>query len=198
MPLKHDANWKPPQAVRDRQSITRDWQPSGITLIEGVTVIEVKNVASNYGYLTEIFRKEWLTPDDAGVEQIFQSVLEPGAISAWHAHEVTTDRLFVSLGRMRIVLYDGRERSPTHGRLNEFRFGTVRPALVVVPPRVWHGVQNISTSIGVLLNAVNHAYEYERPDHYRLPLESDQIPYRFQGATQDALRAPLSDGPQKT
>ena len=57
------------------------------------------------------------------------------------AHERTTDRIFVTSGLVRIALYDGRVGSRTRGMINEFRFGTVRPALIVVPPQVWHGLR---------------------------------------------------------
>jgi dTDP-4-dehydrorhamnose 3,5-epimerase len=90
------------------------------------------------------------------------------------------DRLFVSQGLLRIVLYDGRADSPTYERINEFRFGAVRPALLTIPPGVWHGVQNISSSPAVLLNLVDEAYRYEDPDHWRLPKDTEKIPYRFE------------------
>ncbi len=175
-PTEHD--WKLNGMVQDEQSITRDWQMVNQELIDGVVVHEVKNVPTNYGHLTEIFRADWRL-DEFGVDQVFQSVLEPGGISAWHAHAVTTDRLFVNHGRMKIVLYDAREDSPTHGKINQFRFGTVRPAMVVVPPKVWHGVQNINSQPSMLINAVDHAYRYEQPDHYRVPMDTPLIPYSF-------------------
>jgi dTDP-4-dehydrorhamnose 3,5-epimerase len=121
------------------------------------------------------------------VDQVFQSILEPGGISGWHAHAVTTDRLFVGAGRMRIVLYDSRKSSPTFGMLNEFRAGTARPALIVIPPQVWHAVENVSSVPALLINAVDQAYRYESPDHYRLPLETEQIPYRFRQEKGGAL-----------
>jgi glycosyltransferase involved in cell wall biosynthesis len=31
----------------------------------------------------------------------------------------------------------------------------------------------------VLLNLVDNAYRYEDPDHWRLPPDSPQVPYRF-------------------
>jgi dTDP-4-dehydrorhamnose 3,5-epimerase len=106
-------------------------------------------------------------------------VLEPGAISAWHAHAHTTDRLFVSHGLMRIILYDARIGSPTHGVLNQMRFGTIRPALVCVPPQIWHGVQNVSSGAAILLNIVDVAYSYSDPDHWRVPEDCSDIPFRF-------------------
>jgi len=170
--------WLLEGATRDRQTITARWTPSNLRLIDGVVIHEVMNVPKHGGYLTEIFRSEW-AGTNAVVDQVFQNVLDPGSISAWHAHEDTTDRLFVSHGSMRIVLYDARNGSPTHGTVNELLFGTVRPALVIVPPHVWHGVQNAASTPGLLLNLVDRAYDYEHPDHWRLPADTTQIPYTW-------------------
>jgi dTDP-4-dehydrorhamnose 3,5-epimerase len=63
--------------------------------------------------------------------------------------------------------------------INHFRFGAMRPALVVVPPKVWHGVQNIGPSAALLINAVDKAYQYEGPDHWRLPADSADVPFKF-------------------
>lgn len=180
----HD--WELAGMRQDVQGITRDWQFVNQPLIHGVCVKQIDNVMTGYGTLTEIYRRDWELDKD-GVDQVFQSVLEPGAISGWHAHAVTTDRLFIGLGRMRIVLYDSRKHSPTFGLVNEFRAGSTRPSLVVIPPQVWHAVENITGTPTLLINAVNKAYRYESPDHFRLPLETDQIPYRFQQKQGDAL-----------
>jgi dTDP-4-dehydrorhamnose 3,5-epimerase len=183
---KNPEDWTLPGMAKDKQSVTRDWQAFDQTLIDGVTVTEIKNVVTGRGYLTEIYRSEWKL-EPAAVAQVFQTVLERGAISAWHAHAKTTDRLFVSTGRILIVLYDARQGSSTHGRLNQFRFGSVRPALVTVPAGIWHGVQNIANEQSVLLNLVSECYSYENPDHYRLPLNSGEIPFQFQAHAPDAL-----------
>ena len=178
---------------RDTQSITRDWQFVNQRVIDGVQLKQVGVVMTGYGVLTEVYRKDWML-DGGGVDQVFQSCLEPGAISGWHAHAETTDRLFVATGRMRIVLYDSRRASPTFKLLNEFRAGEGRPTLVVIPPRVWHAVENIGSAPALLINAVDQAYRYEAPDHYRLPLDTDQIPYRFRHARGAALAGVPSRG----
>jgi dTDP-4-dehydrorhamnose 3,5-epimerase len=164
-------------AVKDRQSITSDWVPQQ-ALIQGVRVKEIKNVVNEQTVLTEIFRRDWEL--DAGpLEQVFQIRLTPGKISAWHAHQWTTDRFFISQGLIKIVLYDARQASDTHGQINELRFGTVRPALIIVPPGIWHGVQNLADEPSFLLNLVDCAYDYEDPDHWRLPWNTPVIPYSF-------------------
>jgi dTDP-4-dehydrorhamnose 3,5-epimerase len=179
--VKRSGDWQHARSVRDRQSVTSDWQRVDAGLIDGVALFEMKNVLGHHGHLTEIYRSDWKL-DDAGVEQVFQTFFEPGGVSAWHAHELTRDRLFVAVGTMRIVLYDARSDSPSHGRVNELRLGALRPGLVSIPPKVWHGVENLSNGSAVLLNLVDRAYRYERPDHFRLPADSDQIPYRLANA----------------
>jgi dTDP-4-dehydrorhamnose 3,5-epimerase len=170
--------WLLPGATRDRQTITAEWNPANLTLIDGVRLREVRNVPKANGHLTEIYRRDWAL-DDAPVDQIFQVVLVPGGISAWHAHGETIDRLFVIEGTARVVLYDAREGSPTRGLVNEFKLSALRPALVVIPPRVWHGVQNIGHEYARMLNVVDRAYDYSEPDHWRVPEDCPGIPYAF-------------------
>lgn len=167
-----------PGASKDNQSITADWlKLQG--LIDGVQVREVKNVCKRQGgVLTELFRNDWGL-DEGSVDQIFQNILQPGEYSGWHVHQFTTDRIFVNWGRMRIGLYDARTGSPSFGRANEFIFGTDRPALVIVPPGVWHAVHNNTGANAALINIVDKAYQYEAPDHWRLPIDTPEIPYKF-------------------
>lgn len=166
------------QAIKDKQTTNSEWEFLGQKLIDGVQIKEVKNMPKDNGYLTEIFRTAW-NLDELRLNHVFQVVINPGCISAWHAHKVATDRLFVNIGMMRIALYDGRESSPTNGVVNEFKFGSVRPALLIVPPEVWHGVQNIASSQSAILNLCDHAYSYEDPDHWRLPHDAADIPFSF-------------------
>ena len=164
-------------ASKREQSVTKDWDLLH-ELIDGVEFKEVRHVPKAGGYVTEVFRRDWGLGHGV-VDQVFQVTMEPNQISAWHTHRSTTDRIFVSHGMLKVVLYDGREGSPTQGRVNEFRCGTVRPALIVIPPQVWHGVQNDSPQQASLLNVVDKAYRYDDPDHWALPWDTDLIPHRF-------------------
>lgn len=171
-------DWQLPGARKDPQTVTSDWQLLRDRLIDGVIVHEAKNVIGGTGRVTELWRSDWAL-DRLGVDQVFQNVLAPGHVSAWHAHETGTDRLTVTAGQLTIVLYDGRTAAPTHGRVNEFHISAMRPTLLVVPPMIWHGVKNASGEPATLLNLTDHAYTYEDPDHWRLPADTDQIPHRF-------------------
>jgi dTDP-4-dehydrorhamnose 3,5-epimerase len=162
--------------VKDRQTVTADWLPIDQPAIEGVTVKEIRSVPASTGALTEIWRSEWGL-DTLPIDQVFQRTIDPGGVTGWHAHALTTDRLFCAFGRIRLSLYDGRKSSPTYGALWHRVFGQERPLLVIVPPGVWHGVAGLGSLPSLLLNLVDRAYSYESPDHWRLPADSPLIPY---------------------
>jgi len=162
----------------DRQTVTSDWLAIDPPAIDGVKIKEIRPVATSNGYLTEVFRDEWGL-DGLPVGQVFQRTMYPGAVTGWHAHTRTLDRLFCSVGSVRISLYDGRKASPTFGALWHKIVGPLRPSLVIIPPGVWHGVVSLGPETALLLNLVDKAYAYDAPDHRRLPPDTEHIPYRL-------------------
>jgi dTDP-4-dehydrorhamnose 3,5-epimerase len=160
--------------IRDTSTIDAQGRLPEAALIQGVGVRELANVLMENGSLTEIFRDDWQPGTVA--RHVFQRLLPPGKVSAWHAHAATMDRLFCGYGTVRITLYDGRAESPTHGRANIFRTGRERPQLITVPPGVWHAVVNIGATDALLINAASRPYDHAQPDHWRLAPESGEIP----------------------
>lgn len=173
-------------AQKDSQQVTENWDRL-IRTIEGVSVREVRHVPRDHGVITEIFRPEW-DPSGLPVVHIYQSRLFPGALGAWSCHARTTDRLFVNQGHLKIVMYDAREDSKTKGRLMEMHAGDMRPCLLVMPPGVWHGLQNLGNADALVLNCPTEAYNYSDPDHYRLPYDSPEIPYKWNISEANRLR----------
>ena len=166
-------------AKKDGQQVTEAWQKIQMP-IDGVAVREVLHVPRDHGVITELYRPEW-DPSGLPVVQAYQSRLFPGAIGAWSCHAKSIDRLFVNSGLLKIVLYDGRESSPTAGAINEFYAGEARPTFLVIPTGVWHGLQNIGPSDALVVNSPTFAYAYHDPDHFRLPLDAPEIPYTWTG-----------------
>lgn len=164
-------------AKKDEQTATSDGTIVR-ELLEGVALKETQNIVTRNGITTELYRPEWKL-DAYGIEHMIHVNLRPRVVSAWHMHEKQTDRIFTVSGYLRIVLYDGRESSPTFQRLNVFNLSRYRPSIVSIPPGVWHGIQNLDNSEGSFVNYFNRAYCYENPDEWRLPADTKEIPYTF-------------------
>lgn len=174
-------------ARKDGPQVTSEWnklQPA----IDGVVMREVLHVPRDHGVITEMYRPEW-DPTGLPIVHIYQSRLFPGAIGAWSCHAKTVDRLFVNQGHLKLVLYDGREESPTHGRVMELHVGDARPAFLILPIGIWHGLQNLGSTDALLLNFPSRPYDYDDPDHYRLPYDSPEIPYAWVPNTGARLRS---------
>jgi dTDP-4-dehydrorhamnose 3,5-epimerase len=163
--------------IKDDPHVTPEWQVlrDGIA---GVKLREVKNLVTRNGVTTELFRTDWGIGEGT-VEQIIHVTLRPGALSAWHMHRRKTDHVFAVSGTVKVVLYDGREGSPTSGRVEVFHLTPLRPTLLVVPPEVWHGLQNVEAASSSFINIFDQSYDYEDPDEWRLPPDTEEIPYRF-------------------
>jgi dTDP-4-dehydrorhamnose 3,5-epimerase len=174
-------------AQKDGQLVTGEWQKV-LSGIDGVFAREVLHVPRDHGVITEMYRADW-DPTGLPVVHIYQSRLFPGAIGAWSCHMKSVDRLFVNQGHLKVVLFDGREESPTIGEIRELHVGDARPTFLVLPTGIWHGLQNLGSSDALVLNYPTHAYDYEDPDHWRLPFDTDEIPYKWGLTGASRLRA---------
>jgi dTDP-4-dehydrorhamnose 3,5-epimerase len=153
-----------------------------VDLIDGVRFRMTRPVPHEDGHLIEILKSTW---DIAGepIVQVQATTTFPGRIRAWGLHRRNVDRLFVAAGLLKIVCYDGREGSPTLGRVNEFSVSDRNPGLLRIPPNIYHGWKNIGITEAIVINLPTTTYDYEDPDSFDFPWDSqaarDLIPYRW-------------------
>ena len=105
-----------------------------------------------------------LRSDDEHFErfgEIYFSVVNPGAIKAWHFHRKMTLNYACVFGMIKLVLHDKRSGSPTKYDTQEIFIGNNNYSLVIVPPMVWNGFKGISTSPSIVANC---ATELHHPD----------------------------------
>ena len=91
-------------------------------------------------------------------------------------HDRKTDHLFVVAGHLQAVLYDDRDGSPTRGKLDVLHLSPMRPTLLVIPPHVWHGLQNLEATTSTFVNYFDEQYAYDNPDDWRLPADTERSP----------------------
>jgi dTDP-4-dehydrorhamnose 3,5-epimerase len=147
-------------------------------LIDGVQRTEVRHIPTRHGATTEIWRRDWATgmPE---VAQVITITLEPGTVSEWNLHRSRRDGVFVIAGQLRLALYDAREASPTVGNVDVLDLSYVRPTFVLIPPDVWHAFQVVGTKPASWVNCFDVSYDHDAPDDWRLPPDTNEIPYRF-------------------
>ena len=151
-------------------------------LIDGVRFRPVRPVPHEDGTVAEVARASWEELDDP-VVQVHVTTTFAGRTRAWGLHQASTDRLFVVKGLVSIVVYDGRDTSPTCGLVNEFRVSERNPGLLVIPSNLYHGWKNIGIDEAFIINMPSVEYAHDRPDALDLPYDSSNaielVPFRW-------------------
>jgi dTDP-4-dehydrorhamnose 3,5-epimerase len=147
------------------------------TIISGVETKTLKHRQDERGYLMEMLRG-----DDPLFEKFGQSYVSlnyPGVVRAWHFHKKQTDFFVAVKGEVKVVLFDPRDDSPTRGQVNEFFLGENNPILLKIPIGVMHGYKTIGVEPSLLVNFPTMPYDANDPDEYRLPYNTEEIPYNW-------------------
>jgi dTDP-4-dehydrorhamnose 3,5-epimerase len=145
--------------------------------IDGVSTKNLIVRPDERGRLFEILRAD--DPIFKKFGQVYITTASPGIVKAWHYHKLQTDYFCCIMGQARLVLFDPRPGSPTHGALREFILGPDNLQLVMIPPRVYHGFQCISEAEAVMINIPSEPYNSHKPDEYRLDPFSSEVPYSW-------------------
>src|ERR1700760_4642695 len=111
-------------------------------MIEGVQVIPLRRIPEERGTISHMLR--CTDPHFQQFGEIYFSSVYPGAIKGWHLHEDRSLNYCCISGRIKLVIYDCREDSPTHGELMEIFLGPDNYSLVIIPPKVWNGFKGLS------------------------------------------------------
>lgn len=165
-------------ATRDRQTVTPDGERLD-QLPQGVTFRDVPTHIDDRGSVCEIYDSRWTWHPDPLVF-VYAFTIRPGKIKGWALHKKHEDRYFIMNGELEVVLYDARPESSTHGLVAKVYLSHTRRRLMNIPAGVWHAQRNIGRDDVLVINSPTIPYDHANPDKYRLPLDTDEIPYSFE------------------
>lgn len=169
------------EPVRERQTVTAEGEridalPTGVSFREAPTHIDER------GMVCELFDARWDWHPDPLVFS-YVCTIRPGVIKGWGLHKEHDDRYFTLFGELEVVLYDERPESPTCGLVAQLVLSEFRRGLLNIPAGVWHASRNIGDKDVVIVNFPTTPYDHANPDKFRLPLDTDRIPYTFESPT---------------
>ena len=165
------------EPIRDKQTVASSGE-SLQTLPLGVTFHEVKTHVDDRGTVFELFDPRWKWHPEPLVF-VYTFTIRPGLIKGWGVHKDHEDRYFIQFGELEVVLYDDRLDSPTKGLVSKVYLSEYNRRLMNIPAGIWHADNNIGSKDAVIINFPTIQYDHTNPDKYRLPLDTDQIPYKF-------------------
>ena len=143
--------------------------------IDGVKVIRLRKIPDERGTIFHMLRSSDEHFTKFG--EIYFSKIYKDAIKGWHIHKQITLNYCVVDGMIKLVLYDGREDSPTKGNLTELFIGDDNYVLVIIPPGIANGHKGI-TETALLANAPDVPHDkLDKDEMIRIDPYDNDIPY---------------------
>lgn len=142
-------------------------------MIDGVVIVPLKQIPDERGKVMHMLRRN--DPHFREFGEVYFSVVFPGAIKGWHLHRRMVINYAVPHGRIKLVLFDDREDSPTRGELQEIFLGQDNYSLVSVPIGVWNGFKGYGPGEAIVCNCATIVHD---PDEIvRMDPFDPRIPY---------------------
>ena len=144
-------------------------------MIDGVNIVPLRQIVDERGKIMHMMKST--DAHFAQFGEIYFSCCWPGVIKAWHIHKTMTVNNAVLSGHAKLVMYDLREGSPTHGVVQEVFFGEDNYVLIQIPPGIANGYKAYGDKMAIMANCATHPHDPEEMD--RLPFDTDAIPYNW-------------------
>lgn len=158
-------------------------------LIDGVKINELLLFKDPRGTVARMMRND--DPFFKQFGEIYFSVVESGAVKAWHLHKSMTLNYACIYGRIKLAIYDPRPHSPTFGMINTLPLegypSFEHYNLVTIPPEVWNGFRSLDLITDGSAIVANCATEPHDPDEIvrkapdELAIEYDWGAYKVAG-----------------
>jgi dTDP-4-dehydrorhamnose 3,5-epimerase len=145
-------------------------------MIHGVQIVPLRQILDERGKVMHMLRAD--APHFHQFGEMYFSSVHPGAVKAWHIHKKMVLNYAVPVGKIKFVLFDDREDSPTRGEVQQIFLGPENYNLVVVPPMVWNGFKGVGTETALVANCASIPHD---PDEIeRLDPVNNLIPYDWE------------------
>ena len=144
--------------------------------IDGVLVTDLRQIIDERGAVLHHMRRD--APEFTTFGECYFSEMVPGAVKAWKRHREQTQHLAVPIGRVRFVIYDDRESSPTQDKIQIVELG--RPNdynRLRIPRGLWYGFTCLNDQAALVANCVD--LPHDPADTELRPEDDSRIPYRW-------------------
>ncbi len=135
--------------------------------IQGVVITPLSIVPGEDGQVMHMLRSDAAHFRRFG--EIYFSCIYPRVVKGWKLHSASWSNMAVPTGRIKFVLHDTREASPTKGAFQEILLGDNRYALLTIPPGVAYAWKNLLPTVALVANCATEAWS---------PNEAKNIPIK--------------------
>jgi dTDP-4-dehydrorhamnose 3,5-epimerase len=141
--------------------------------ISGVEIIKKKVITDDRGKILHMLKANDKEFKKFG--EIYFSYVYPKKIKAWHIHKKMTLNYVAAFGKIKLVLYDDREKSSTLGKTQEIFLSNENHYMVIIPPLIWNGFTSADDNLAILANCSD--IPHDKSEISRLDFNDPKFPY---------------------
>ena len=142
-------------------------------VIHDVRVIPLRRIPDERGTIYHMLKST--DPHFSKFGEVYFSTVYPGVVKGWHRHQNMTLHYACIHGRVKLVIYDERDGSPTKGNLMELFLGPDNYSLVVIPPELWNGFKGMVAEQAIIADLID--IPHDQADSTRIDPHDNHIPY---------------------
>ncbi len=125
-------------------------------------LINLKKIKNSKGNLQLI--KKSKKDDIKKIEEIYSLWINKKKIKGWNYHKKMTVSLVILVGKVKIVIYDSK-----FDIFDKFIINESKPQMLVIPPKKYFGIKNLSIKKSLLLNLAD--LKHSKSEYIKIPLK---------------------------
>lgn len=128
-------------------------------MISGVKLTQLKVIKDSRGKVMHMLRNDSSTFKSFG--EIYFSTVFPNIVKGWHLHKESDLNYVCVHGKVKLVLFDKREKSESYNKIQEIVLSPDNYFLVTIPPNIWNGFKGISKAESIIANCLSLPHNEE-------------------------------------
>ena len=125
-------------------------------MIHDVKITPLKIISDNRGKVMHLLRIDSSVFEKFG--EIYFSTIYHQSIKGWHLHKESVLNYVCIKGKVKLVLYDDRERSSTKGVWQKLILSPEDYFLVTIPPNIWNGFKGLDKEESIIANCLTQPH----------------------------------------
>ncbi len=121
-------------------------------MIHDVKITPLKIISDNRGKVMHMLREDSEVFQKFG--EIYFSIIFKNSVKAWHLHQEATLNYACIKGKVKLVLFDDREKSSSKGKYQEIILSPSNYSLITIPSNVWNGFKNLDKDESIIANCL--------------------------------------------
>ena len=128
-------------------------------MISGVRLTQLKVIKDSRGKVMHMLRNDSSTFKSFG--EIYFSTVFPNIVKGWHLHKDSDLNYVCVFGKVKLVLFDKREKSESYNKIQEIILSPDNYFLVTIPPNIWNGFKGIGKAESIIANCLSLPHNEE-------------------------------------